>query len=205
MPIPEGLVTTDTPSGIPALVPEGTSSARFLPQADGERHTRATHQVRRPSPCQKAPLQLTLCPCRPCPFQLGDLIDIPLIALGPGDPRTLARRPEHAESFTFSWWVSPEDDSSGVPTMPAPEGVVTADTPSVSASSSLSVGSIGWPSSLSDQETCALWPEDLSTRSPSPPAGERHDERTTHRGRRPCPRQKVWSQPTLLLCRPCRR
>eukprot|EP00965_Chrysotila_dentata_P053660 1780271-Pleurochrysis_carterae.AAC.1 len=38
--------------------------------------------------------------------------------------------------FTFSWRVSRGDDPLGSPTMPAPEGVVTANTPSVSSLSS---------------------------------------------------------------------
>eukprot|EP00965_Chrysotila_dentata_P199493 6179419-Pleurochrysis_carterae.AAC.4 len=47
---------------------------------------------------------------------------LPFNALGSGVPRTLARRPEHAASFTFSWRASREGDSSGAPTLPAPEG-----------------------------------------------------------------------------------
>eukprot|EP00965_Chrysotila_dentata_P065094 2157815-Pleurochrysis_carterae.AAC.1 len=35
-----------------------------------------------------------------------------LVALGSGEPRTLARRPEYASSFTSSGRTSREDDSS---------------------------------------------------------------------------------------------
>eukprot|EP00965_Chrysotila_dentata_P105071 3470781-Pleurochrysis_carterae.AAC.1 len=42
----------------------------------------------------------------------------------------------------------------------------------------LQLGSIGWPSSLSDQEIRALLPEGPSAHRPSPPAGERHERAT---------------------------
>eukprot|EP00965_Chrysotila_dentata_P052998 1758205-Pleurochrysis_carterae.AAC.1 len=55
--------------------------------------------------------------------------------------------------------------------------------------------------SLSDQESRAPLPKGLSTRHPSPPAGQRH-ERTTHQMRRPCPDQKIRAPPTHSLSGP---
>eukprot|EP00965_Chrysotila_dentata_P080746 2664354-Pleurochrysis_carterae.AAC.1 len=66
----------------------------------------------------------------------------------------------------------------------------------------LHLGSLGWPSSLSGQEIRAPSPEGLSTRRPSPPAGERH-KKTTRQVRRPCPDQKIRAQSTHSPSSPC--
>eukprot|EP00965_Chrysotila_dentata_P185975 6140409-Pleurochrysis_carterae.AAC.1 len=52
-----------------------------------------------------------------------------LVALGLGDPRTLARKPEYASSFTSSGRASRRGGSSNAPAMSRSEDPCTADTP----------------------------------------------------------------------------
>eukprot|EP00965_Chrysotila_dentata_P050685 1680477-Pleurochrysis_carterae.AAC.1 len=59
--------------------------------------------MRKPCPDQKIRAQPAHSSSGPFPcFQLGCLDRLALIALGLGDPRALARRPEYASSFTSS-------------------------------------------------------------------------------------------------------
>eukprot|EP00965_Chrysotila_dentata_P233217 6199461-Pleurochrysis_carterae.AAC.1 len=90
-------------------------------------------------------------------------------AFGSGALNTLARRPEHADSSASRWQALREDNSSGAPAMSAPEGVVTADTPSVSFLSFPSrwLYRLAFVALGSKSQHAAVSPEGLSTRNPS--------------------------------------